>query len=80
MQNKQEASDRALIRRLMKPKRRYVNEHYMGSQAVAGLYHILGLKYGAGDFNAALKAASREKLDELLKKCAPYLPPAGSTR
>ena len=38
----------------------------MGSMGVAGLYHILGLGYGAEGFDAALRDASRSQLDRLL--------------
>lgn len=45
----------------------------MGSMARANMYHILGLGYGQGDFKAALKVASRTKLDGLLDKAAHYI-------
>jgi hypothetical protein len=46
----------------------------MGSMAIAQLYHVLGMNYGRGDFNAALETASRSQLNTLLEKCLTYLP------
>jgi hypothetical protein len=45
----------------------------MGSMAQASAYGIVGLDYGRGDFEAALRDASRSQLDRLLIIARPYL-------
>jgi len=65
------AEDRALIREAMvyRSGEDSCNSVYMGSMAIAGLYHVLGLRYGEGNFAEALEKAGRKKVDALLKEC-----------
>ncbi len=63
--------DRALIRAAMayRSSADHLNSVYMGSMAIAGLYHTLGLKYGGPGFDSALDSATRQQLDRLLEQC-----------
>jgi len=58
--------DRASIRYAMAYRS---NDIYMGSMALAELYHILGLSFGASGFDEALNQATRQQLNKLLTKC-----------
>ena len=65
------ALDKRLIREAMEynQDRRHVNEVYLGSLAVAGLYHVLKIRYGQPGFAEALEAADQPTVDVLIERC-----------
>jgi len=70
------ADDRKLILDAMKYRSGSdsCNSFYMGSSATAGLYHILGLRYGGSEpFEDALMAASDEKVAEVKRAAQRYI-------
>jgi hypothetical protein len=62
--------DRSLIRAAMVYRGGDADSVSMGSQAIAGLYPILGLSYGEGGFNKYLETATRAQIDALLTRCS----------
>lgn len=46
---------------------------YMGSYALAGIYHALGLRYGFDDYRPALKKADAATVAKIMVMCQSYI-------
>lgn len=46
---------------------------YMGSSALAHIYHVLGLPYGGDGLRRRLEEADRNVVNKLMAYCAPYI-------